>query len=337
MNFSVKQKIIDSFSSIKVLVIGDIMLDIYMYGDVERISPEAPVPIFKFHHKYEMLGGAGNVVANLAALGCKTFFIGVVGQDDSGWKIASLLKKTKAKSHLLNLEGYSSIVKTRFIARNSHLLRMDNEEELPIVDSILERIKKVIVRAVKAVDVVLISDYQKGVLTDKTTPIIIDVCRELKKKVIVDPKGKDYEKYSGANIIKPNLQEFQDAVGKKYDPISQDFQQKISEAAQQLCWQYKIGDVIITLGEYGMIYVSGKKDNIRVEQIAAKVKEVYDVSGAGDTALAVLGASVGAGFSVTNAMKLANVAAGIVVSKLGTATVSVEELKQTIVDQGYSH
>lgn len=211
--------LINRFPSVRVLVIGDIMLDTFVYGDVERISPEAPVPVLKFHHKLEMLGGAGNVVANLAALGCKTTFIGIVGKDDNGKKISSLLKEAKANCHLLKLKNYPTIVKTRFVAKSSHLFRMDNEEVLPVISALLPRIRKILSRAIKSADIVLISDYNKGLLTPETTPMIIEICRELDKNVIIDPKGNNYAKYSGATLVKPNLKEFSEAVGKKYNPL----------------------------------------------------------------------------------------------------------------------
>lgn len=324
--------LINRFPSVRVLVIGDIMLDTFVYGDVERISPEAPVPVLKFHHKLEMLGGAGNVVANLAALGCKTTFIGIVGKDDNGKKISSLLKEAKANCHLLKLKNYPTIVKTRFVAKSSHLFRMDNEEVLPVISALLPRIRKILSRAIKSADIVLVSDYNKGLLTPETTPMIIEICRELDKNVIIDPKGNNYAKYSGATLVKPNLKEFSEAVGKKYNPLSPDFQQKIREAGQHLCQQYKIDNLIITLSEHGMILVPGQRTS-EIEQVPAKVKEIYDVSGAGDTALATLGASLGCGASVAEAMKLANLAAGIAVGKQGTAAISATELKTSLIDR----
>ena len=324
--------LINRFSSVKALVIGDIMLDTFVYGDVERISPEAPVPVFKFHHKSEMLGGAGNVVANLAALGCKTTFIGIVGKDDSGKKIASLLKKAKANCHLLKLEGYPTIVKTRFVAKTNHLFRMDNEEVLPVIVTLLPRIRKILFRAIKSADIVLVSDYNKGLLTPETTPMVIEICRELNKNVIVDPKGHDYTKYSRATLVKPNLKEFSEVTDRKYNPLSRNFQHEIKEAAKHLCKQHEIDNLIITLSERGMILVAGQHAD-RIEQVPSCVREVCDVSGAGDTALATLGASLGCGVSMAEAMKLANQAAGIVVGKLGTATISATELKTSLISR----
>lgn len=320
------------FAKVKALVIGDIMLDVFVYGNVNRISPETPVPVFRFHHKVEMLGGAGNVVANLASLGCQTSFIGIVGNDDAGQKIASLLTATGANCHLLKLKNYPTIVKTRFVAKTNHLLRMDNEEVLPVITALLPRIRKILRRAIKGVDIVLVSDYNKGLLTPVTTPLVIEICQELNKKVIIDPKGNDYSKYTGATLIKPNLKEFSEATGKNYDPLSPDFHQDISQGAACLFQKYKIKHLVITLSEHGMLHVSDAPI-IKMEKVSAQVKEVCDVSGAGDTALATLGASLGYGASIGTAMKLANIAAGIAVGKLGTAAISVDELKKSLTSR----
>lgn len=319
---------INNFKSIKLLVIGDIILDKFEYGKVERISPEAPVPIFKFDKEKEVLGGAGNVAANLASLGCITQFLGIVGQDYNGIKIASLLHKLGIKFHLLKLADYKTIVKTRLIAGNNHLLRTDQEEILPTIESLLPRYKKILDKAIKNADIVLLSDYNKGLLTNITTEMIIDLCNKYNKKVIIDPKGSDYSKYAEAFIVKPNLKEFSEATNIKFDPLLPDFYQKIKLGAQTLFKKHKIKNFIVTLSEHGMLYISAQNDELL--HIPTKAKEVFDVSGAGDTTIAVLGAAVASGLEIKNAMELANLAAGIVVGKLGTATVSIDELSDLI-------
>ena len=320
---------IDNFSKVRVLVIGDIMLDRFMYGTVERVSPEAPVPIFKFHHEKQMLGGAGNVVANLASLGCQVNFTGIIGKDENGKKISFLLADIGARGHLLKLNDYPSIVKIRLIAGSNHLLRTDKEEILPVVTDLLPRFQRILTQAVKNTDIVLISDYNKGLLTPVTTQMIIDTCHQFNKEVIVDPKGADYSKYKGATLVKPNLKEFSEATGRKYNPAADDFQEQVKSGADILFQKYKIKNLLITLSEYGMIYVPSEKTE-DVLQIPTEAKEVFDVSGAGDTSLATMGVCLGAGMSVKEAMKLANTASGIVVGKLGTATVTPEELKSAL-------
>ncbi len=320
---------IDNFSNVKVLVIGDIMLDRFIYGKVERISPEAPVPVLKFNHEKYMLGGAGNVVANLSALGCKTTFIGIVGSDGNGGLVARQLSKSGAHSHLIKLSNYPTIVKTRFIAENSHLLRVDQEEVLPASEELLPKFQKILRQAVKKADIVVVSDYNKGLLTLQTTQMIINVCAEMDKKIIIDPKGCDYSKYQGATLVKPNLKEFSEATGQKYTPSSPDFHKQVQKGAKKLFDKYNIKNLIITLSEYGMLHISAENPEDLL-QIPTEAKEVFDVSGAGDTSLAALGASLGSDVPVKEAMKLANISSGIVVGKLGTATVTDKELKTVL-------
>ena len=320
---------IENFRRVQALCIGDIMLDRFMYGKVERISPEAPVPIFKLCKEKQMLGGAGNVVANMASLGCQVTFIGIVGNDEAGKKLSTLLRKAKAHAHLLRLEDYPTIVKTRLIAGSNHLLRADQEEQLPVIEALLPKFEKILTQAIKNVDVVVLSDYNKGLLTPITTQMIINICHKFNKPVIVDPKGSDYSKYIGATIVKPNLKEFSEATGKKYNPQDKGFLAAVKNNAQELFEKFKIKNLLVTLSEYGMMFVPSDK-NEDCLQIPTEAKEVFDVSGAGDTSLATLGAAIGSDVPIKEAMKLANLASGIVVGKLGTATVSAEELKAAL-------
>lgn len=320
---------LENFKNLKVLVIGDIMLDKFEYGGVERISPEAPVPIFKFDHEKQMLGGAGNVVANLATLGCPTLFCGIVGNDSSGEVISSFLKKIGVHSHTLKLNNYPTIVKTRLIANNNHILRVDKEDMMPFDEKLLPKFKRIVRTAVQSADIVLLSDYNKGLLSLVVCQMIIEICNKFNKPVIIDPKGSNYEKYTNATLIKPNLKEFGEACGQKFNPNDSDFYHKIVQGAKILFSKYKFGNLIITLSEHGMMYIpSCNPDNyLKIPTVA---KEVFDVSGAGDTSLATLGAAIGSGTPIVDAMKLANLASGVVVGKLGTATVSIEELKDAI-------
>lgn len=323
---------IEKFKNTKVTVIGDIMLDRFLYGDVERISPEAPVPIFKFTNEKVMLGGAGNVAANLATLGCKPTFLGFVGSDTNGEIVDTLLKKVGSHSHLCRLLNYPTIVKTRYIANHNHLLRSDKEELLPYIPELLPKFYKLVKQAVRMTDIVLLSDYNKGVLNKETTQMIIKICKESDVPVLIDPKGNDYSKYKGATLIKPNVKEFFDATGIKLKPDSPDFNEDLKKGAKLFFDNYDIANIIITLSEHGMAYVSSKNidDIVKIPTVA---KEVFDVSGAGDTSLATLGIAIGAKIPLTQAMQLANFASGIVVGKLGTATVSFEELKQKLLQK----
>ncbi len=320
---------IQKFSQTKILCIGDIMLDHFMYGTVSRISPEAPVPVFRFIREKQMLGGVGNVVSNLKALGCPVTFLGVIGDDDSGKKVANLLTETGCHSKLLKLKGMPTIVKTRFIAGHNHLLRADFEEKISVPESLIPRILKLLRQVIPSVDIVLLSDYDKGVLSDSLTPQIIKVCQEFKKPVLVDPKTTNYQRYFRATLIKPNLKEFSAVTNLTLSPTDKDFLNQVKEKAKGLFDRFKIKSIVLTLSEHGMLYV-GADNPSQIIQIPTQAREVYDVSGAGDTSLAALGASIGAGASVEEAIQLANLASGIVVGKLGTATASQEELTERL-------
>lgn len=320
---------INKFKNIHVLCIGDIMLDEFVYGAVKRISPEAPVPVFQPATKKKMLGGAGNVAANLCELGCKTTFVGIVGADKQGCLIEQKLLELGATSHLIKLPNWPTIIKTRLISGSTHLLRSDREEKMIMSDTDYDNLIKVFTEEVKKADAILLSDYNKGVLTEKTTPEIIKICNKFNKPVIVDPKGSDYKKYYGATLVKPNLKEFTEATGMIFDPISKDFHKQVAQGVKKLFKEYNIQNLIVTLSEYGMLFVSAENPE-DILQIPTVAKEVYDVSGAGDTSLATLGASIGAKMPIKYAMKLANSASGIVVGKIGTATVSVSELMESV-------
>ncbi|MCQ2915061.1 MAG: D-glycero-beta-D-manno-heptose-7-phosphate kinase [Alphaproteobacteria bacterium] len=323
------QKYIDRFKDLKILCIGDIMLDRFMYGNVSRISPEAPVPVFNFKNQKEMLGGAGNVVANLTTLGCKVSFIGVVGDDADGKKVADMLKNSGVKAHLLYLKNISTIVKTRMIAGNNHLLRVDIEDKFPTPADITNQIDKIVTMAVKSADLILLSDYNKGTLPSVVVQAIINKAKEYDKKVLIDPKGIDYTKYAGADLVKPNLKEFKLATNSDPEPKSPNFKEQLRKAAEYLFSYCKIKNVLVTLSEYGMAYIPSDPSK-EVLVIPTKAKEVFDVSGAGDTTLAALGASICAGAEMIEAMNIANCASGIVVGKLGTACVSADELKKAL-------
>lgn len=324
--------VINSFKNLKILCIGDIMLDKFLYGDVERISPEAPVPVFKINNEKIMLGGTGNVIANLSSLCIKTMFIGATGNDDSSVLLESYLKETGCEYSLIKPQNYPTTTKIRMIASNNHLIRADKETMLNLSDSDIEDFKIFVEKALPKCHIVLLSDYNKGLLTSQTTQMIISLCKEYGKKVLVDPKERDFSKYSGADIVKPNLKEFELVSGKKFNPADNDFKQKIAQEARVVLEKYNIGNLLITLSKDGMIFVPSDKTQECVH-IPAEAKEVFDVSGAGDTSLAVLGAAVAAGVYINDAMKLANLASGIVVGKLGTACVSPMELKNAIIEE----
>lgn len=324
--------VINSFKNLKILCIGDIMLDKFMYGEVERISPEAPVPIFKITKEKSMLGGTGNVIANLASLNIKTMYIGATGNDDSSLIVEQFLQKTGCEYSLIKPQNYPTTTKIRMIANNNHLLRADKETNLKLATKDISDFKMFIENSLPKCHIVLVSDYKKGLLTQETTQMIIDLCKKHGKKVLIDPKERDFSKYVGADIVKPNLKEFELVSGKKFDTTDDNFKEQITEEAYQVMAKYDIGNLLITLSKDGMMFVPNDKTK-EVWHIPAEAKEVFDVSGAGDTSLAVLGASIAAGVYISDAMKLANLASGIVVGKLGTACVTPSELKNAIIQE----
>ena len=316
-------------NSINVLCIGDIMLDQFVYGSVTRISPEAPVPVFLKKSDKTMLGGAGNVALNVSSLGCNTTFLGVVGSDKNATTLSKLFKAANIKNYFFKIRGLATTVKTRIIANNQHLLRIDNEEPYQVPLPIIPRLTTLLKKLITSQNIVLLSDYNKGIFSVESCQTVINLCNQMNKRVIVDPKGSDYEKYRNAYLVKPNLKEFSLATGiSSIDPTSDKFFDQIKSGSFYLFDKYNIKNLVITLSEYGMVYVSQEKEQIY--HVPTVAKEVFDVSGAGDTSLATLGLALASGIDIRTAVSLANVASGLVVAKLGTASVSMDELLQNI-------
>lgn len=321
---------IDLFSSMRMLCIGDMMLDIFVYGKTNRISPEAPVPVILEQRQRQMPGGAGNVVANLRSLGCRTSFAGVVGCDAGGESLRSYMEDLGADcSLLLTLPGYPTSVKTRYVSGSQHLLRVDREERLHLPEEEMQRLLDGIAARLEDTDMVLLSDYGKGLFDERFTPAVIRLSRQAGKPVIVDPKTTDYTIYSGATLVKPNRKEFQDVTGQSFDPAAPDFYETAVAAGREVCRRYGVANLLVTLSEYGMLYIPGNEKE-HAEWIPTEAQEVYDVAGAGDTSLATLGAAMATGVSMKQAMKIANTASGIVVGKFGTACVTCDELKRKL-------
>ena len=316
------------FSKVRVFVAGDIMLDRFEYGKVTRISPEAPVPVFRFEREKKMLGGVGNVAANLISLGCKVTVAGAVGRDAAGETVRTLVRESGAVPVLRVDAALQTIVKARLIAGNNHLLRADQER-----DAVAVRLGKAetarLCKAIAGADVVLLSDYAKGFLTPETCRMLIAAARMAKKPVLIDPKGTDWEKYRGATLVKPNLKELSLVCGRTFDAKSKSFYADLTAASRTICAQFGLRNLLVTLSENGMLLVPASAHMSPIH-VPTEAREVFDVSGAGDTALAAFGAAVGAGETLKSALNMANVASGIVVSKLGTATVSAEELDEAM-------
>ncbi|WP_427915424.1 D-glycero-beta-D-manno-heptose-7-phosphate kinase [Ramlibacter sp. MMS24-I3-19] len=302
----------DQLARARVLVVGDAMLDRYWHGAVERISPEAPVPVVKVSREEERIGAAANVAYNVATLGAQATFLGVVGDDEAGHKLESLLRQTGIATHLKRDPGLKTTVKLRVIGRQQQLLRMDFENEPD--HEVLAAQSEAFAQLAPSQGAVLFSDYGKGGLAH--IPAMIASARAAGKVVLVDPKGSDYTRYRGASVITPNRAELQDVVGRWSG------EDELRTKAQNLREQLGLQAILVTRSEEGMTLF----DQNGQLHVSAQAREVFDVTGAGDTVIATLAAMAAAGLPLREGVPIANRAGGIVVGKFGTATVSYEEL-----------
>jgi len=299
-------------SRARVLVVGDVMLDRYWFGDVGRISPEAPVPVVKVGSIEERPGGAANVARNAAALGARVSLLSVVGHDEAGTRLAQLLKKEKIAVKLHRDAGLATTIKLRIISRRQQLLRVDFET--PPSHEVLASKLRDFARMLRTVDAVILSDYGKGGLTHISK--MIALARRAGKPVLVDPKGEEYSRYRGATMVTPNRAEFREIAGGWKNEA------ELTRKARALRRRLGIDGLLITRSEDGMtLYRAGQRLHV-----ATQAREVFDVSGAGDTVIATLGVMLAAGATAEAAVALANRAAGIVVGKFGTAVATAEEL-----------
>ena len=305
------------FPESRVLVVGDVMLDTYWHGPVARISPEAPVPVVNVNVQETRVGGAGNVALNTAALGARTQLLGLVGQDPAAEQIESMLSERKVRCKLQRIAHSKTITKLRILSRHQQLIRLDFEDHFPSWDP--QALLADFSRCLPEVEVVILSDYAKGAL--RRSRDLIAAARKAGKVVIVDPKGDDFERYRGASLITPNLSEFEAVVG----PCDSDAE--IERRGIALRERLELDAVLVTRSEKGMTLLERGQPPLH---LPTRTQDVYDVTGAGDTVVATLGAALGAGMSLKDAVVLSNIAAGIVVAKLGTATVTPAELAQAL-------
>ncbi|MBX6393108.1 MAG: D-glycero-beta-D-manno-heptose-7-phosphate kinase [Burkholderiales bacterium] len=301
-----------SFENARVLVVGDVMLDRYWFGEVSRISPEAPVPVVRVERTEERPGGAANVARNIVALGARAALLSVVGRDEAGASLKRLAEASGVRASLHVDAAFSTTVKLRVIGRQQQLLRIDFET-MPSHEVLAAKLQE-FERAIEDCQVVILSDYGKGGLTHIET--MIRLARERGRTVLVDPKGDDYSRYRGATAVTPNRAELREVVGRWKD------EEDLTRRAQALRDELDLDAILLTRSEEGMTLY--QRD--RVVHEPTKAREVYDVSGAGDTVIATLGTMLASGAGMVEAMRVANHAAGIVVGKLGTAVVHRDEL-----------
>jgi len=317
------EQLVAGLSRACVLVLGDVMLDRYIYGSVERMSPEAPVPVLRQVSQRAMAGGAGNVARNIAALGSTVLLIGLIGEDPAGRELVTMLEQEhRVTARLIADPARPTTLKTRFVAGHQQLLRVDDEAKRPATGATAAALLSALGAGLRSVDVVVFSDYAKGVLSDAVLMPAIAMVRQAGKRLLVDPKSRDFRRYAGAHVLKPNRRELSAATG-----ITGSDDASIVDAARKTIATAGVEAVLATRGERGMTLVVPRGEPLH---IPAEAREVFDVSGAGDTVIATLAVALGAGADLTRAARLANMAAGISSSKFGTAVVHPADLLSAI-------
>lgn len=305
------------FSKCRILIVGDIMLDKYYFGNVDRISPEAPVPVVTIKKEESRLGGASNVANNIRSLGAQTMLCGVIGHDFFGKEIERMARKKNIGLSLIT-SNQPTITKARVIGGKQQIVRLDYEENLRLTETEIADFKRNIQNLLPDYQILVISDYGKGLISNDLCGFLISEARNLSIPVIIDPKGKDWNKYTGADIVTPNVKELSDIVG--YTVSNSD--EEVTKAAEDVIRQNNLLSLLVTRSEKGMSLIG----NNTPMHLPTHSEEVFDVSGAGDTVVATFSICLAAGFDLPTAMKIANIAAGIVVKKIGTATLTIEEL-----------
>ena len=311
-----------NFSDCRILIVGDIMLDKYYMGSVDRISPEAPVPVVNIKTEDSRLGGASNVANNISSLGAQVTLCGSVGHDFFGKEIERMAKQRNIALHLQR-SSYPTITKVRIIGGKQQIVRLDYEEKIDLSEDEKQDVKTTVGKLLSDHDLLVISDYGKGFVSDELCRGLISVAHTQKKSVIVDPKGKNWDKYTGADIITPNVKELSDIAG--YTVFNKD--EDIEKAALAIIREKKLNSLLVTRSEKGMSLIN-ETQHIH---IPTHSEEVFDVSGAGDTVVATLSICLAAQMDIAEAMKIANIAAGVVVKKIGTATLSIRELQDSMI------
>jgi D-beta-D-heptose 7-phosphate kinase/D-beta-D-heptose 1-phosphate adenosyltransferase len=312
---------IPDISDVRALVVGDLMLDEYWFGSAARISPEAPVPVVRIREREGRAGGAANVAANLQSLGAAVTLAGITGSDATGDALAATLSSSGVEFHSVTADAAPTIKKLRVLSRNQQLIRLDTEETFSQRDA--QALADSAIGRLDGADVVVLSDYGKGSLD--SIDRIIDASKGAGIPVLVDPKGAEFDRYRGASVLTPNLGEFEAVVG----PCEDD--EALVHQGRALCARLDLSALVITLGERGMLLLENQGQPVFLD---ARSREVFDVTGAGDTVIATLAGGIAAGLDIRDAASMANLAAGLVVQKIGVATVSQSEIQLALHAQG---
>lgn len=314
-------QLLEAFKNVKVLIVGDLMLDRYFYGDVKRISPEAPVPVVNITRTSAKLGGAANVALNVAGLGAVPYLIGVTGRDAEAADLKKILYENQINGqYVINASNRQTTVKTRIVAHQQHIVRLDQETTAPIDEQIKIEIRRVIEEIISEIDIIVVSDYAKGLLTENLLKFLINLSGERKIKILIDPKGKNYQIYKGATILTPNLREAAEACN-----LREDEDNLVKRAGQKLLDDVNLDSLLITQGENGMTLF---QKNGGQKHLSSVAREVYDVTGAGDTVISTLAVCLGAQMDLEKAAEFANRAAGIVVEHVGTTAINQRWLSE---------
>ena len=312
----------------KIFCLGDIMLDNYIIGNTNRISPEGPIPVLDIVKEVKMLGGVGNVVRNLSTLATETHLVSLLGNDLMSNEVEKKLNIINVNKDLVRDSNRPTITKSRYISNNQQILRVDKEKTDFIDKKIENKIFNYSKKRILKTDVVIISDYNKGLITKNLLKRIVSFANKNKKPVIIDPKSTDFDKYKGATIVTPNIKELELVVKKKLNS-----DKEIINISKKLIFKFNFKHLLITMGKSGMMLIS--KNNKNVIKFDAEAKEVFDVSGAGDTVASFIAAGIGSSLKIEEVIKIANIAAGVVVGKTGTSVAHLSEILLAINKNNY--
>jgi len=311
-----------NFEKASILVVGDLILDKYFHGSVSRISPEAPVPVVLKKYEKTVPGGAANVANNLAKLKANVSLLGIAGNDNNGWLLSSILKEENIPAEIITGDN-PTVTKIRIIGEHQQICRLDVEKDQPHGENTRKELLEALKNKIRDTGLVLISDYDKGLADKKTTAFIIRKAKKHKVPVIIDPKKKDWSLYTGAFLVTPNLKEFRE-VCNRHQLDDED----LVSSGKAIREKFELNNLLITLSDKGMMLITAEEEY----HIPTVKKEVFDVSGAGDTVIATLAACIANGFEIKRSVEIANIAAGIVVGKFGTAPVLLEELQEAVFE-----